>query len=119
MWDEPQFSELGVPANRFAPPPDWMKELTLHRHHGVDFVLATQKPAYLHSFVRGLVGLHIDLLRKFGVAASVKFEWDEVQVDPSKNQKKAVMTLWKFPTSDYKFYKSAELHTVKSVSIGS
>ena len=113
VWDEPQFSELGVPDNKFAPPPDWMKQLTMHRHHGLDFVLATQRPTYLHSFVRGLVGLHMHLLRQFGLDQAKRFEWNEVQPDPTKNRKRAVEATFSFPKDDYKFYKSAEIHTVQ------
>ena len=113
VWDEPQFSEIGVPKNKFESPPDWMKELTLHRHHGVDFVLATQKPEFLHSFVRKLVGRHTHLVRQWGLERSQRFDWNEVQVDPTKNRKKAVHDVFSFPKKDYAFYKSAEVHTVR------
>jgi zona occludens toxin len=103
------------PSRRGAEPIPPVRALSEHRHHGMDFVLITQHPAMIDSYVRRLVGRHEHLVRKFGVAAAQIYSWNEVQDDPSQASARdlAEETLWAYPKHLFGLYKSATLHTVK------
>lgn len=103
------------PSRRGAEPIPPVRALSEHRHQGKDFVLVTQHPAMLDSYVRRLVGRHEHLVRKFGIAAAQIYSWNEVQDDPCERSARelAEETLWAYPKHLFAFYKSATLHTVK------
>lgn len=103
------------PSRRGAEPIPPVRALSEHRHQGKDFVLVTQHPAMLDSYVRRLVGRHEHLVRKFGVGAAQIYSWNEVQDDPSQNSARALAeeSLWAYPKHLFGSYKSATLHTVK------
>ena len=103
------------PSRRGAEPIPPVRALSEHRHQGKDFVLVTQHPAMVDSYVRRLVGRHEHLVRKFGVGAAQIYSWNEVQDDPSQNTARelAEETLWAYPKHLFGMYKSATLHTVK------
>jgi zona occludens toxin len=103
------------PSRRGAEPIPPVRALSEHRHHGMDFVLITQHPAMIDSYVRRLVGRHEHLVRKFGVQAATVFSWNEVQDDPSQNSARelAEESLWAYPKHLFGLYKSATIHTVK------
>lgn len=103
------------PSRRGAEPIPPVRALSEHRHQGKDFVLVTQHPAMVDSYVRRLVGRHEHLVRKFGVGAAQIYSWNEVQDDPSQNSARelAEETLWAYPKHLFGMYKSATLHTVK------
>lgn len=103
------------PSRRGAEPIPPVRALSEHRHQGKDFILITQHPAMLDSYVRRLVGRHEHLVRRFGVQACTIYGWNEVQDDPSQDSARALSeeSLWSYPKHLYGKYKSATLHTVK------
>lgn len=103
------------PSRRGAEPIPPVRALSEHRHQGKDFVLVTQHPAMVDSYVRRLVGRHEHLVRKFGLAAAQIYSWNEVQDDPSQSSARelAEETLWSYPKHLFAYYKSATMHTVK------
>ena len=54
------------PMRRAGDAPAWIRKLSEHRHLGHDFLLMTQAPGYLDTYVRGLIDRHTHLVRKFG-----------------------------------------------------
>lgn len=103
------------PSRRGAEPIPPVRALSEHRHQGKDFVLVTQHPAMLDSYVRRLVGRHEHLVRKFGLPAAQIYSWNEAQDDPSSTTSRdlAEESLWTYPKHLFGFYKSATMHTVK------
>lgn len=103
------------PSRRGAEPIPPVRALSEHRHHGKDFVIVTQHPTMIDSYVRRLVGHHEHLVRKFGLAASHVFAWNEVQDDVQGTSARELSedSLWAYPKHLYAYYKSATLHTVK------
>lgn len=104
-----------MPARRQGDPPEWIRKLSEHRHFGLDFVLCTQSPGYVDSYVRGLIDRHTHLVRKFGTGLVDRYEWPAVCANPlnRSERKQARKSLWRYPKECFKLYKSAELHTVK------
>lgn len=95
--------------------PDFVEWLATHRHHGIDVFLVTQSvKTQVDTFVRGLVGKHIHLDRKFGMEYSMKYEWERV-ADPTSTKDIALAqnSRWIFPKELYGKYKSAVEHTHK------
>ena len=103
------------PMRRAGEPPAWIRKLSEHRHLGHDFLLMTQAPGYLDSYVRGLVDRHVHLVRKFGTQFCDRYEWPSISMSPLSpgERKRAVKKLWSYPKRCFDLYKSAELHTVK------
>ena len=103
------------PMRRAGDPPQWIRKLSEHRHLGHDFLLMTQAPGYLDSYVRGLVDKHTHLVRKFGSHLVDRYEWPAISMSPlaASERKRAVKKVWSYPKRCFDFYKSAELHTVK------
>ena len=93
-----------------------VKDLTIHRHKGYDFLFITQEPSFVHKYIRKLASHHIHLVNIFGWEQSMKLEWSVVQDSP--NAIKAIartenFTRWRFPKHVYKLYKSSTIHTKK------
>lgn len=90
-------------------------KLAEHRHRGFDFILTFQNPAQLQDHVRGLVGEHHHVTRKFGTNLTVRYEWPCLQESPNSLsiKKQAIETTWKHPKGLYDLYKSATQHTIK------
>ena len=84
--------------------------LETHRHLGVDIVLITQNAMLVDQNVRRLVGRHLNVRRLFGGARALIYDWDGCQTDVHRTQG-ATRTVWSYPKSAYKLYKSSELHT--------
>lgn len=103
------------PARRSEPTPP-VKALSEHRHRGFDFVLVTQHPMMLDSYVRKLVGEHVHVVRKFGTQVTERVTWSEVVDDPQSQamRSRGVKQVWKYPKDLFAMYKSASLHTGKS-----
>ena len=81
-----------------------------HRHTGVDFWLATQKPSLLDSNIRELCGRHIHL--KNTILGRKLYEWPEYQdVNSKSNLQAAVKRSYAPPKEAFAYYKSSELHT--------
>lgn len=104
-----------VPMRRSGDPPTWVRKLSEHRHLGIDFVFITQAPAFVDTYLRGLVDRHVHLVRKFGSGFCDRYEWPSCSMSPLSpgERKRATKKLWKFPKRCFDLYQSAELHTVK------
>lgn len=98
------------PRGMGTKPPEMIKALETHRHLGVDFVIITQNPMLIDQNVRRLIGRHQHVRRLLGMARACIYDWDGCSVDVNRT-KSATMTMWSYPKSAYKLYKSSELHT--------
>lgn len=95
--------------------PDFYTNLSVHRHKGFDIFLLTQSPKLVDMFVRELCGRHLHLIRKFGMQRANIWEWAAYNDAPQRaaSHKNAILHKFKYPKHVYKWYKSAEVHTVK------
>lgn len=103
------------PAHR-GDTPAYIRALSEHRHRGFDFVLVTQHPGMIDSYVRRLVGEHTHLVRRWGSKVATRYRWGEVvdDVQSSTARSRGVVSYWRYPKDLYRLYKSASLHTVKA-----
>lgn len=93
---------------------DDITALEKHRHRGMDFILTTQHPTFVHSHVRKLVGKHEHLNRPRGsktIGISVKDHY--FNITDSAELKTADFQIWRHPKKYFKYYKSATIHTHK------
>lgn len=93
-----------------------VKELTIHRHKGYDFLFITQDPSFVNKYIRKLASYHIHLINIFGWEQSMKIEWTVVQENPNAVRSLARaenVSRWMFPKHVYKLYKSSTIHTRK------
>ena len=91
-----------------------VKDLTIHRHKGYDFLFITQEPSFVHKYIRKLASHHTHLVNIFGWEQSMMLEWSVVQDSPNaiKSIARAEnLTRWKFPKEIYPLYKSSTAHT--------
>lgn len=110
--DEAQFA---FPVTGRGQTPDWVQKLATHRHLGLDFIVITQNPMLLDSFVRRLVDRHFHIVRKFGTKFATVYEFvNGVKDDVAKNRGDGIRHEFKYPKNVFEWYKSAEVHTVKS-----
>ena len=91
-----------------------VKDLTIHRHKGYDFIFITQEPSFVHKYIRKLASHHIHLINIFGWEQSMRMEWSVVQDSP--NAVKSIarcesLTRWKFPKHVYNLYTSTTINT--------
>lgn len=112
VMDECQ--DVFPPLPTGAKKPAHYQMLAKHRHSGFDIFLITQDPALIDNFVRKLCERHFHSVRIFGLQRNTIYEWSFVQQAPrsASAQKAAVKNSWKFPKEVFKYYKSAEVHTV-------
>ncbi|MDU2409620.1 MAG: zonular occludens toxin domain-containing protein [Acinetobacter junii] len=91
-----------------------VKELTIHRHKGYDFLFITQEPSFVHKYIRKLASHHIHLVNIFGWEQSMKLEWSVVQDSPNAIKSIARVeniSRWRFPKHVYNLYKSTTINT--------
>lgn len=91
-----------------------VKDLTIHRHKGYDFLFITQEPSFVHKYIRKLASLHIHLVNIFGWEQSMRMEWSVVQDSPNaiKSLARAEnLNRWRFPKHVYNLYKSTTINT--------
>lgn len=91
-----------------------VKDLTIHRHKGYDFLFITQEPSFVHKYIRKLASLHIHLVNIFGWEQSMRMEWSVVQDSPNaiKSLARAEnISRWRFPKHVYNLYKSTTINT--------
>ncbi|WP_047238428.1 zonular occludens toxin domain-containing protein [Chromobacterium subtsugae] len=96
--------------------PPHVDKFATHRHLGLDIYLITQGPRLIDSFIRPLIGRHFHLIRLFGLARSNLLRWESIQESPNSRGAKAdclARSTFVFPKHVYRWYKSAEAHTVK------
>lgn len=98
--------------------PDYVMALTEHRKRGFDFFMITQHPGNIDSFIRKLIGSpswHRHLKRIAGQNIVNCIEWNYCHSTPEKPSATSEGTkkLIPYPKEAFKWYKSAEIHTVK------
>lgn len=96
--------------------PKHVLELAEHRHRGLDFIWTTQQPNQLYPFVRGLIGTHHHVVRRFGTRMIDVFTWGELCEDIKSSAKRdlAQRKTRTLPSAVFGAYKSAEVHTIKA-----
>jgi len=94
--------------------PRAVQEFETHRHRGIDIFLITQHPMLIDTNVRRLVERHFHCMRWFGLERSTVHEFNGVKLEVDKSRNGSVRHEFKFPREAYKWYRSAEVHTVKS-----
>ncbi len=111
--DECQEEHL-MPRDR-GTPAAWVQRLAKVRHYGMSFLLTTQHPANISSFVRRLVGRHVHTVRKFQTGVIQLFVWEGCADDPESRaaRKQATETVGTLPKEVFDLYKSSQLHTMK------
>jgi zona occludens toxin len=87
--------------------PDWVLQLSKHRHKGIDGYLITQAPTFIHSFVRKLCGEWLDVVRMFGRNASSVHRRSKVD----DTQPITSSLIYKYDRDIWKLYESATVHT--------
>lgn len=109
--DECQFK---FPTRGKGAPPKFIEDLAVHRHKGLDFVLITQNPMLLDSFVRRLCDRHFHVIRKFGTHSATIHEFaNGVKESVATSREGSIRHEWRYPKEVFDLYKSSELHTVK------
>ena len=103
---------LFPPRSSASAMPPHIEFLTVHRKRGFDIWFTTQNPKFVDHSLRALVGRHQYFRRMFGMQRSVIYEWDACS-DSHSGTKEAVKTVFNFPKSSFKYYKSAEIHTTQ------
>lgn len=100
---------------RGAPTPIHVQALATHRHRGMDFVMTTQMVNQLYPFMRGLIGEHTHVSRKFGTSLCTLYTWGEVCEDTKSvaQREKSVSTAWIQPSRLFGAFNSATQHTIK------
>lgn len=96
--------------------PKHVLDLAEHRHRGLDFVWTIQQPNQLYPFVRGLIGAHSHVVRRFGTKMIDVFRWGELNEEIKSSAKRglAQRTTRLLPSQVFEQYKSAEAHTIKA-----
>lgn len=96
--------------------PQWIRDLSTHRHLGLDFIFITQHPSLIDTYVRKLVDRHVHTVRKYGTHMVERWSWPICMQDPNsvsakkQSENKTTVT---YSKEAMQCYKSAELHTVK------
>lgn len=95
--------------------PNWIRALSKHRHMGMDFLIATQHPSLISTYVRRLVAEHVHHVRKFGTGVVDRYRWPKCMDAPetAMARREAIKSLWTFPKECFSLYKSATVHTIK------
>jgi len=104
------------PASGTKVTPD-IEYLTLHRKHGISFVLITQAPHLIHKNVLAVVDRHIHIRNAwFGRHT---FEWPEYCSTPRAMSSRMAATKkgYKIPKEAYGTYRSASLHVKPQKSV--
>lgn len=98
-----------------APTPPHVLMLAEHRHRGFDMVWTTQMVNQVYPFVRGLIGTHSHVARRFGTRICTVFQWGELceDVKSATQREKALSETWVHPSNMFDKYKSATVHTIK------
>lgn len=90
--------------------PPAVQELETHRHKGVDFIIATQKPELVDQNVCSLAGRHLHIRRVGNSHNTIVYEWDAVSRGLLyKNAFKK--SAFRYPRWVFEWYKSADAHT--------
>ncbi|SEQ63295.1 zonular occludens toxin domain-containing protein, partial [Nitrosomonas ureae] len=72
------------PAIDLKDPPEYIKYLSQHRKHGLDFLVITQSPKFVHPFVLENADRHIHLSQEW--SGNKQYEWSEYCEPETENQ---------------------------------
>jgi len=100
-----------IPFSEYAP----FLALAEHRHRGFDFILTAQMPSQIHTHLKGLVGEHVHVTRKFGTSYCVRYEWPSICDNPNSQSKRGIAQTqdWIQPKEMFALYQSATIHNIK------
>ncbi len=101
------------PAIDLKDPPEYIKYLSQHRKHGLDFLVITQSPKFVHPFVLENADRHIHLSQEW--SGSKSYEWSEYCANPKlkTNRANAVKKPYRIEKKAFELYYSASLHVEK------
>lgn len=95
--------------------PKSLTDMETSRHEGLSFLLITQHPTFLHTHLRKLCDYHTHMVRRSGYEAAFRYTWERICETPLLQTERdlAEQELWLFPKDNYKYYTSAQIHTIK------
>lgn len=101
------------PAIDLRDPPEYIKYLSQHRKHGLDFLVITQSPKFVHPFVLENADRHIHLSQEW--SGNKQYEWSEFCANPKlkTNRANAVKKPYHLEKKAFDLYYSASLHIAK------
>lgn len=101
------------PAIDLRDPPEHIKYLSQHRKHGLDFLVITQSPKFVHPHVLENADRHIHL--RYEWSGSKSYEWSEYCQSPKvkTNLNNAVKKPYRLVKEAFPLYYSASLHIEK------
>lgn len=97
-------------------PPKWIEMLAEGRQFGIRFILLTQAPSAMDSFLRDRISRHYHLERKGNMERATVFEFDHCVMFPRtawQERKDAQVHFWAYPKEYYGWYTSAKTHSFK------
>lgn len=102
-------------AQRSGEPSQAIIEMETHRHDGIDIVMMTQHPTFLHANIRKLVNQHVHL-SAYTKSSALRWEWREAHDDVQDNslRNEGGFSEWHYPADLYEFYDSATQHTKRA-----
>lgn len=96
--------------------PKWIEMLAEGRQFGIRFILLTQAPASVDSFLRDRISRHYHLERKGNMERATVLEFDHCVMWPRtawQERKDAQIHFWSYPKEYYGWYTSAKVHKFK------
>lgn len=102
-------------AQRSGEPAQSIIEMETHRHDGIDIVMMTQHPTFLHSNIRKLINVHVHLVA-YTKNSALRWEWRECHDDVQDNALRAggEFKEWHYPARCFDSYTSATQHTKRA-----
>lgn len=102
-------------AQRSGEPSKAIIEMETHRHDGIDIVMMTQHPTFLHANIRKLNPTHVHLLA-YTKSSALRWEWRECHDDVADTAARATgeFVEWHYPKEMYGKYISATQHTKRA-----
>lgn len=89
-------------------PPYWIEAMAIHRHYGVDFIVITQHPQMIDTFIRNLCGLHRHVRSVMGSPVCMVYVWDHAS-NPERVSL-ANKTFYIRRPKHYRLFKSSVAH---------
>ena len=91
------------------------RALLMHGHYGIEIYFITQRVNKLNTDALASVTSHFVMRRKFGMDASMIWEFGEAMTTWSKSTAEIALNkrLWRYPKYLYKFYVSSDNHQVR------
>lgn len=101
------------PALQISNPPEYIKYLSQHRKHSLDFLVITQSPKFVHPYVLENADRHIHLSQEW--SGSKQYEWSEFCSNPKlkTNRSNAVKKPYRLIKEAFPLYYSASQHLEK------